>query len=147
VTVPLLSRRTAVRGALVAVIGGIGGYLAVRASGAAGPSGTTTANAYGPTRGRTAAPLLSLARLPAGGVVVLSDARIVLTRSPAGEVHAFSAVCTHAGCTVALSGRVLACPCHGSRFAADTGAVTRGPATRPLPSVRVVVRNGQVYRS
>ena len=144
--IPLLNRRTAVRGALVTVAGGIAGYLTVRASGAAGPSGTAAANPYGPTRARTAAPLLALGRLPAGGVVVLSDARIVLTRSPAGEVHAFSAVCTHAGCTVALSGRALACPCHGSRFNADNGAVTQGPATRPLPALRVVVRNGQVYR-
>ena len=144
--IPLLSRRTAVRGALAALVGGVGGYLTVRASGAAGRPGTTT-NAYGPSAGGRARPLLALGRLPAGGVVVLSGARLVLTRSTAGEVRAFSAVCTHAGCTVALSGRVLACPCHGSRFAADTGAVTQGPATRPLPAVRVVVRNGQVYRS
>jgi Rieske Fe-S protein len=146
VAIPLLNRRTAVRGALVTVAGGIAGYLTVRASGAAGPSGTA-GTAYRGSAGGQARPLLALGRLPAGGVVVLSDARIVLTRSPAGEVHAFSAVCTHAGCTVALSGRALACPCHGSRFAADTGAVTQGPATRPLPAVRVVVRNGQVYRS
>jgi Rieske Fe-S protein len=32
-------------------------------------------------------------------------------------------------------------------FNPDTGAVLQGPADRPLPSVRVTVRNGKVYRS
>jgi Rieske Fe-S protein len=41
----------------------------------------------------------------------------------------------------------LDCPCHGSRFDAETGAVTRGPATQPLAPVPVVVRDGNVYSS
>jgi Rieske Fe-S protein len=145
VAIPLLTRRTVMGGAVAAVVGGVAGYLTVRSSGvAAGPAG---ASASGPTARAAAAPLIALGRLPAGGVVVLADTRIVLTRTPAGAVHGFSAVCTHQGCTVALAGGALACPCHGSRFAADTGAVTRGPATRPLPAVPVVVRNGEVFRS
>jgi Rieske Fe-S protein len=142
-----LTRRTALGGALVAVVGGVAGWLTVRATGAAGGSGATAGNAYRTSAGRTAQPLIPLARLPAGGSVVLSDARVVLTRDTAGKVHAFSAVCTHQGCTVALSGGVLQCPCHGSRFAAATGAVLQGPAARPLPPIAVVVRNGGVYRS
>jgi Rieske Fe-S protein len=142
--IPTLTRRTVVRGALVTAAGGVAGYLTVRASGAGGPAAPAT-GAYGSPAG--AAPLLALSRLPAGGVVVLPDARIVLTRGPGGDVHGFSAVCTHQGCTVGAAGGVIECPCHGSRFAADTGAVTRGPADRPLPPAPVVVRNGEVYRS
>jgi len=72
----------------------------------------------------------------------------VLTRTVDGELHAFSAVCTHQGCTVdRVADGTIDCPCHGSRFDALTGAVTHGPATIPLPPVAVVVRDGQVYSS
>jgi Rieske Fe-S protein len=148
VTIPLLTRRSVLSGAVVVVVGGVAGWFTVKGTGAAGSSGSTAgANAYRPSAGGGAVPLLALSRLPAGGVVVLSDARIVLSRSSGGDVHAFSAVCTHQGCTVGVAGSVLQCPCHGSRFAAATGAVTQGPATRPLPRIRVVVRNGEVFRS
>jgi Rieske Fe-S protein len=146
VAVPLLTRRAVVRGALVAVVGGVGGYLSVRATGAAGGKrGVTAANAYGPSTGQAGKPLLSLARLPAGAAVVRDG--IVVSRNPAGQVHAFSATCTHQGCTVGVADGVLACPCHGSRFDPYTGAVKHGPAARPLPAIRVVVRNGEVFRS
>jgi Rieske Fe-S protein len=148
VAVPYLTRRAAVRGALVTLVGGVAGFFVARNSSAAREArGTTAANAYGPSSGSAGKPLLAVARLPAGGGVVLGQQGIVLTRSAAGQVHAFSAVCTHQGCTVGVSGRTLACPCHGSVFNADTGAVIHGPAARPLPPIEVTVRNGEVYRS
>jgi Rieske Fe-S protein len=143
--IPLLTRRTAVRGTLVAAVGAVAGYVTVRASGAGGRRRGPAANAYGPPSDQPADALASLHGVPTGGGVVVSG--IVLTRNAGGDVHAFSATCTHLGCTVGVSGNVIACPCHGSRFDLDTGAVTRGPATRPLPSVGVVVRGGKVYRS
>lgn len=53
--------------------------------------------------------------------------------APAG-VFALSAVCTHLGCITRfrLDERVIACPCHGSRFDLE-GNVVHGPAPRPLP--------------
>jgi Rieske Fe-S protein len=137
------------RGALLTVVGGVAGYVTVRASGVGGGvPGGTAANAYGPSAaGAAAKPLVTVGRLQADGVVVLDDAAIVVSRTPDGRVQGFSAVCTHQGCTVGVSGRVLECPCHGSRFAADTGAVLHGPAARPLAPVPVEVRNGEVYRS
>ena len=52
---------------------------------------------------------------------------------------AYSKVCTHAGCPVALfreRDNALFCPCHQSTFAPDKGAlVTFGPAERPLPQL------------
>ena len=63
-----------------------------------------------------------------------------------GEFVAYSAVCTHAQCTVAYNNGQLACPCHGSVFDPTNGAaVVSGPANRPLPEVPVEVRDGQVY--
>jgi Rieske Fe-S protein len=148
VAVPYLTRRAVVRGTLVAVVGGVAGYLTARTSGVVGVApGTTAANAYGPPAGPGGRPLIALDQLRPGHAVVVASERVVLARSADGAVHAFSAVCTHQGCTVGVADGTLACPCHGSMFNPDTGAVLQGPAGRPLPSVRVTVRNGKVYRS
>ena len=60
------------------------------------------------------------------------------TRSQAtGGVMAYSAICTHSGCTVsdwAVVQHALVCPCHESAFDPyDDGAVIGGPAPRALP--------------
>lgn len=143
-----LTRRSALGAATVAVVGGVAGYLIARNSAAAkAKAGTTQANAYGPsTQSAGGALLAPLSRIPAGGGLILSSPAVVLTRGQGDTVHAFSAVCTHQGCTVdKVSGGTIFCPCHGSTFNADTGAVTSGPAPRPLPAVAVVVRDGSVY--
>jgi Rieske Fe-S protein len=89
--------------------------------------------------------LTDVSAIPAGGGVVTDG--VVVTRDSSGEVHAFSATCTHQGCTVSsvADGRIV-CPCHSSVFDAGTGAVVNGPATRALPAVDVTVRGGQVIR-
>jgi thiosulfate dehydrogenase (quinone) large subunit len=69
----------------------------------------------------------------------------LLVRGEDGSVHGLSATCTHEGCEVEARGDVLACPCHGARFDAATGAVVHGPARRPLEPVAVVERDGGVY--
>ena len=55
------------------------------------------------------------------------------------DLVAYSKVCTHAGCPVALyreRDNALFCPCHQSTFAASQGAVpTFGPAARALPQL------------
>jgi thiosulfate dehydrogenase [quinone] large subunit len=64
-----------------------------------------------------------------------------------GEFLAFSAVCTHAGCTVQFVESVeqFQCPCHGSIFSAVTGDVIQGPAPSPLPAIGVEVTDGNLY--
>lgn len=56
-----------------------------------------------------------------------------------GTLVAYSRLCTHAGCAVALyrdRDQALFCPCHQATFAADRGAVpVSGPASRPLPQL------------
>ena len=44
---------------------------------------------------------------------------------------ALSPICTHLGCTVAIEGSRLVCPCHGSTYD-RAGRVLRGPAQRSL---------------
>jgi cytochrome b6-f complex iron-sulfur subunit len=72
----------------------------------------------------------------------------VLVHLDNGDFVAYSAVCTHQGCTVAYKADNLVCPCHGSTFdPADGAAVVTGPATRPLPEIPVKVQGGEVVKA
>ena len=73
----------------------------------------------------------------------------VLVHLDGGDFVAYSAVCTHQGCTVAYNagGGTLDCPCHGSVFDPSSGGTVRqGPAEKPLPEIPVEVRGGEVRR-
>lgn len=73
--------------------------------------------------------------------VTFADDAIV-RRGSDGRPAILSARCTHLGCRIdRLDGDQLACPCHGSRFHLD-GAVARGPAARPLPTLPFTVDPG-----
>ncbi len=72
----------------------------------------------------------------------------VLVHLESGDFAAYSAVCTHQGCTVAYQKGQLACPCHGSVFDPANGAeVVTGPAQSPLPEIPIEVKGGQVLRA
>ena len=69
------------------------------------------------------------------------------TRAHAAEgVLAYSAVCTHQGCTVSgwlAPERVLACFCHESKFSAtEAGKVVGGPSRARLPILPLAVVDG-----
>jgi Rieske Fe-S protein len=81
---------------------------------------------------------VALADLPPDGALVFREARVAVVRDGDG-VHALSLVCTHLGCTVAVTPAGILCPCHGSRFD-RRGAVLEGPATRPLQRLPFEVR-------
>ncbi|GAA1220763.1 hypothetical protein GCM10009665_08600 [Kitasatospora nipponensis] len=83
--------------------------------------------------------------VPLGGGMVFPAAKVVVTQASAGQYRAFSAVCTHQGCTVsAVSGGLIKCPCHGSTFKIADGSVADGPASAPLAPVPVKVDNGKL---
>jgi thiosulfate dehydrogenase (quinone) large subunit len=69
----------------------------------------------------------------------------LLIRHSDGTLSAFSAVCTHAGCTVGYQGGQIVCPCHGGLYNAQTGAVEGGPPPAPLPRKRVIDSGGSLY--
>ncbi|MGI8578451.1 MAG: TQO small subunit DoxD [Nocardioidaceae bacterium] len=70
-----------------------------------------------------------------------------LVRFGPDKYAAFSAVCTHAGCTVQYDAgnQEFVCPCHGGTFSARTGQVLAGPPPTPLPAIPMQVTNGQLY--
>ncbi|MEV4398015.1 Rieske (2Fe-2S) protein [Nonomuraea sp. NPDC049607] len=84
--------------------------------------------------------LAKTADVPVGGGTLVEEWRIVITQPAKGVYKAFSAVCTHKGCTVGTpKDNVITCACHGSEFAADSGKATKGPATAPLTVYQVKV--------
>jgi Rieske Fe-S protein len=86
------------------------------------------------------AALAQTADIPVGGGKIFAAQRIVVTQPKAGTIKAFSAVCTHQGCTVGdVSGGTINCPCHGSKFNVADGSVKAGPAPAPLATVNVKV--------
>ncbi|MBY8882337.1 Rieske (2Fe-2S) protein [Actinacidiphila acidipaludis] len=158
-----VARRT-----VVAAAGGAGLAAVLTACGSSGSgsddsptvsAGDTTSDAGSTQPSDSAAPTTSAAgsgssgggglaktsEIPVGGGKVFADQKVVVTQPTAGQFKAFSAVCTHQGCTVAsVSGGTINCPCHGSRFHVADGSVANGPAQAPLPSKQVRVAGGEI---
>lgn len=84
--------------------------------------------------------------IPVGGGKVFADDKVVVTQPKQGEFEAFSAVCTHRGCTVdKVSDGVIQCPCHGSRYSVKDASVVGGPAPKPLPPKKITVTGGEIH--
>lgn len=111
------------------------------------PAGGASATGGAPGGGANAgggAPLGKTSDIPVNGGVVYPDVRVVVTQPSAGTFKAFSAVCTHAGCTVGnVADNQISCPCHGSAFSAKDGSVINGPASSPLDAKKLTVADGQ----
>ena len=136
---------------VVAAVVGAGGLVALAAcssgSSAAGGSGSGGGAASSGGAGGAGTVLTPLSAVPVGSAVAAKDASggpVLVAQPTSGKVVAFSAICTHQGCTVAPAGTKFQCPCHGSQYDAATGAVLRGPAPRPLTPVPVHVTGGNV---
>ena len=77
------------------------------------------------------------------GVAFVPPGRSAAVFRDGEGVYAISIVCTHLGCIVKPTPEGFSCPCHGSGYARD-GVVTKGPAPKPLPWLKVT-KNGEVY--
>ena len=137
---------TGAGGALLAACGG-GSGTATTTPGGSGADGSTPAGSAGGSGG-TGTALVATAKVPVGGGVILGGPRIVVTQPAQGTFKAFTAVCTHQSCTVAMvKDNVITCPCHGSAYSAMDGSVKNGPATRALRAIPITVDGGQVVES
>jgi Rieske Fe-S protein len=132
-----------------AVEGGLTGGV----QGAAQSEGGTTTQGGAPVAEiQEGAPIARMTDAPRGSAVEFTDAQLkqpaVLVHLEDGDFAAYSAICTHRGCTVNYRDGKLACPCHGSVFDPARGAaVEAGPAPKPLPEIPVEVRGDEVLRA
>jgi Rieske Fe-S protein len=131
------------------------GVAAVSLAGAAtlaacgGGSGATSQQGSAPSAAAGSAgagsEVVKASEIPVGGGTVFDAAKVVVTQPKAGDFKAFSAICTHMGCTVAgVANGMITCPCHGSTYDMASGQVTGGPAPAPLPSKTVTVHGASI---
>jgi Rieske Fe-S protein len=130
-----IDRRTVITTAGVVSIGLVGGATLTACGGGSDPTPTASA----------AKDAIKVADIPVGGGKVFAAIKVVVTQPKAGEFKAFSATCTHMGCTVAgVANGTINCPCHGSKYDMTTGQVKGGPAPAPLPSKTATVSGGSI---
>jgi len=107
-----------------------------------------------PSVGESSAASVTLALKPdelkpnTGQVVKFGSRPAIVIRTPAGELRAFSAVCTHLNCTVQYRPDLgnIWCACHNGRFDLK-GQNIAGPPPRPLDAYVVNVRGAQIVVS
>ncbi len=111
------------------------------ATGAASASSTGAPAATTPVAGA----LASVSEIPVGGGVIVPEPPIVITQPVAGTFKAFTAICPHQGCLVSeVAENEIVCPCHGSLFSAEDGAVVQGPAVQGLTAASIAVQGDSI---
>lgn len=147
-TVAGISRRSLLAAGAV----GIPGVALVACSQAKSPASEPAAESSSPagsgaaTSAAAAKPLAKLSDITVGEAISATGpdgGDIVIVRPTENTVAAYSAICTHEGCTVQPAGKELDCPCHGSVFDLK-GGVLHGPAKRPLRQIKVSLSGDDV---
>ncbi|HEX2482642.1 MAG TPA: Rieske 2Fe-2S domain-containing protein [Methylomirabilota bacterium] len=83
-----------------------------------------------------------------GQIFKFGNRPAILVRTPAGELRAFTAVCTHLNCTVQYRPDLshIWCACHNGHFDLN-GKNIAGPPPRPLEPFAVNARGNQIIVS
>ena len=95
-------------------------------------------------------PVAKASEIPDPGTQLVEiDDRLVVLIHAAGSFYALDDVCTHDGGPLSdgdvdPQAATIACPRHGAKFDAATGAALTMPATKPTVAHDVKVENGQV---
>ena len=152
-----LTRRHVVTVGAAAAVGAAGVTTLAACGGSSSGSGTSASTSTGAAADPSSASpgassgagsaLAKVSDVPVGGAISANSAEgkpIILSQPTAGDIVAFSAICTHMGCTVAPAGAQLKCPCHGSVYKASDGSVVNGPAPNPLAPFNVSVSGQEI---
>ena len=105
----------------------------------------TTAESQG--HAKTTGTLLGdVSEIPVGEGKIFPAQKVVVTQPSPGKYRAFSAICTHVGCTLdKVEGGKIYCPCHGAVFTVSNGVPVAGPTSVPLPHAKITVTpNGEI---
>jgi 3-phenylpropionate/trans-cinnamate dioxygenase ferredoxin subunit len=91
----------------------------------------------------------TIAEVPPGGrkSVIVDDVPALLLRI-GDDFYCIEDVCTHDGQPLTegpLDGRAITCPRHGAQFDVSTGEALCMPATEPVRTFPVEVRDGTVF--
>jgi thiosulfate dehydrogenase [quinone] large subunit len=132
--------RVGITGALAVTFAGVGKFFAKAAP-------ATSTSAAG--KGTKIVKLTSLKVGAARNFVASNGAPAILFRTKTG-VFAYSAICTHQGCTVeySASSKTMKCPCHQAEFDPNKSAkVVNGPAVNPLGKIKVAVKGAWVIEA
>ncbi len=72
----------------------------------------------------------------------------IVIRTPAGDVRAFTAICTHLNCTVQYRSDLqqIWCACHNGHYNLN-GVNVAGPPPRPLERYDVAIKGDQIWVS
>ncbi len=137
-----LNRRHALTGAATV---GVALPLLAACSGDDSTSGSDAGQSSAGSPSRSGGALAATADIPVGGGRVFADEGVVVVQPTEGEFKAWSSTCTHQGCAVnkVEDGKIV-CPCHMSEFSVTDGAPESGPATKPLPEVKITVTGDSI---
>ena len=83
-----------------------------------------------------------------GQIIKFGSRPVIVIRTKTGDVRAFSATCTHLGCTVQYRKDlgIIWCACHNGKYDLN-GHNISGPPPRPLTEYRVIERGEEVFVS
>jgi Rieske Fe-S protein len=141
---PELSRRTV----LGVTVAGASGFLVACGSGSSPSSASSDPPSKSSTASADQSGLVATSKVPVGEGVILTGPKIVVTQPTAGNFKAFTAVCTHMGCTVgSVANGTITCPCHGSQYSIKDGSVKNGPAPRPLAEIAIKVQGDEIVKA
>ena len=120
---------------------------ATTSAGSSTSSGSGTGSATSSSAAAPSGTPVKPADVPVGGGVINAGGLFVVTQPSAGQFKAFSAVCTHMGCTLnMIADGKIDCPCHQSQFDITTGTPTSSSqAKSPLPAKTATVSGDSVY--
>jgi Rieske Fe-S protein len=137
-----VSRRSVLRGAAV---GGAALPLLAACGGGGSDGSKSSGSKSAGSGGGSAEATVAKADVPVGGGKILKADEVVVTQPTQGDFKAFTAICTHQGCTVGsiVNGQII-CPCHMSHYSIKDGKVLSGPAPSPLAAKKVTAKGNQL---